>query len=300
MESPHIPVLLEEVKGAFDGIQEGIFVDCTLGFGGHSEAILSQNPQLHLIGIDQDPQAIDFARRRLAPFGDRICIKRGRFSDIVPQLKGEQISALLADIGISSLQIDSRERGFSFDSDRLDMRMNPEAELDAYRVVNHYSQQDLERILREYGEVREYRRMADLILSHRPFESAKAFSELIAKHFHAKKIHPATLAFQAIRIEVNDELGELHRLLEAIEFLHPSKALIGIISFHSLEDRIVKKRFQKWSKQCICPPQAPRCECGGDHALGEIVTKKPIIAKGEEIARNPRSRSAKLRFFRFR
>ena len=300
MKSPHIPVLLEEVKRAFNGVNEGLFVDCTLGFGGHSEAILSQHPRLHLIGIDQDPQAIDFAQKRLAPFGDRVRFKRGRFSDVVPQLREEKISGLLADIGISSLQIDSGERGFSFDSDRLDMRMNPQEKLDAYQVVNHYSLQDLERILREYGEVREYRKMADLIVSNRPFESAKTLSDLIAKHFHAKKIHPATLAFQAIRIEVNDELGELHRLLEAVASLHPSKALVGIISFHSLEDRIVKKRFQEWSKGCICPPQAPRCLCGGDHALGEIVTKKPIIAQGEEIARNPRSRSAKLRLFRFR
>jgi len=183
------------------------------------------------------------------------------------------------------------------------MRMDAKHDLDAYQVVNRYTKAQLEDIFNHYGEVREYKKLADIIVKQRevkPFASAKELSAFIAKNLYAKKIHPATLAFQAIRIEVNDELGELKELLHSIKNLNLSNCLVAIISFHSLEDRIVKQVFREWSKRCICPPEVMRCLCGNDHAIGKVVTKKPIIPTGEEIAKNPRSRSSKLRIFHIR
>ena len=210
---------------------------------------------------------------------------------------------ILADIGVSSLQLDDPGRGFGFTSDVLDMRMDRSQPLTAYEVVNHYAKADLERIFREYGEVREYKKAADLIVKRRmqkPFESARELAEFAASHLHARKIHPATLLFQAIRIEVNDELGELKRLLQNIRDLNLSNTTVAIISFHSLEDRIVKQTFREWSKGCICPKEAMRCTCGGDHAYGKIITKNPITAGEKELEQNPRARSAKLRIFQTR
>lgn len=301
MDIPHIPVLYDEVKEVYGQIEEGVIVDCTLGYGGHSELILQSNPNIKLIGIDQDDEALNFSKKRLAPFADRVTFYKGRFSDMINQIPEiDQIRGILADIGVSSLQLDKLERGFGFDSPTLDMRMNPSNPLSAYEVVNSYPQDVLERIFREYGEVREWRKAANLIVQQRaekPFESAKELADFLAKHLKSPKIHPATLPFQGIRIEVNDELGELKRLLESIRKLNIHKCLVGIISFHSLEDRIVKTYFKEWSKSCICPPQAMRCMCGNNHAFGKIITKKPIEATKKEIHENPRSRSAKLRVF---
>ncbi len=301
MKIPHIPVLPSEVEAIFSDINEGYIVDCTVGYGGHSELILASNPHIKMICIDQDEEALAFSKKRLACYHDRVIFVKGRFSSVIKEFKGYDIKGILADIGVSSLQLDKMSRGFSFDSETLDMRMDSNASLDAYQVVNHYSREELETIFKVYGEVREYRKLADLIVKKREekfFESAKELSEFIAKHLYAKKIHPATLAFQAIRIEVNDELGELKELLDSIKNLKLSKCLVAIISFHSLEDRIVKQTFREWSKSCICPPEVMRCLCGNDHDSGKIVTKRPIIPTGEEIAKNPRSRSSKLRVFR--
>jgi 16S rRNA (cytosine1402-N4)-methyltransferase len=298
---PHIPVLQEEVKEAFSHIDEGVVVDCTMGYGGHSEAILKQNPNIRLIGIDRDETAIAFSKERLAPYGERVTIKKGRFSDVTKELDPTQIRGVLADIGVSSLQLDDASRGFGFASETLDMRMDKHQELSAYDVVNHYDKKRLEKIFREYGEVREYKKAADIIVARRlekPFESAKELADFLAKHLHARKIHPATLIFQAIRIEVNDELGELKRLLQNIRDLNLSNTTVAIISFHSLEDRIVKQTFRAWAKGCICPPEAMRCVCGGTHAYGKVVTKNPITAGEKELEQNPRARSAKLRIFR--
>ncbi len=298
---PHIPVLYKEVSDAFSDIRKGTIVDCTLGYGGHSEALLKAHPDIHLIGIDQDKTAIDFSKERLAPFGDRVTFLHGRFSDMIKQVDTKTVRGVLADIGVSSLQLDDADRGFGFHSDKLDMRMSRENPLTAYEVVNHYDRATLERIFKEYGEVREYKKAADLIVKERmkkPFESAKELADFLSKHLYAKKIHPATLVFQAIRIEVNDELGELKRLLESIRNLNLSNTTVAIISFHSLEDRIVKSTFKEWSKSCICPPQAYRCTCGNNHAYGKIITKNPITAGEEELEQNPRARSAKLRLFR--
>lgn len=303
-EIPHVPVLYREVIDAFAPCTEGIIVDCTMGYGGHSSLLLENNVALSLIGIDQDPTAISFSTKRLEPFGERVEIRKGRFSDVIPSVIGEkngQLCGVLADIGVSSLQLDQRERGFSYESDTLDMRMNPDAALSAAEVVNTYSQSALEEILREYGEVTNARKVAETIVQHRPFDSAKALSQAI---FHlmpkGKKIHPSTLVMQAIRIEVNDELGELTRLLDAIENSALKKLRVAIITFHSLEDRIVKNRFSKWAKNCVCPDDAMRCTCGNNNAIGKVITKKPLTAQEDELKANSRSRSAKLRVFEIR
>jgi 16S rRNA (cytosine1402-N4)-methyltransferase len=300
---PHVPVLYREVVDAFHEIESGYIVDCTMGYGGHSSLLLEKLPQISVVGIDQDQTAIDFSTGRLKPFGERMQIRKGRFSqrirDVIEEFGSGNIAGVLADIGVSSLQLDQRERGFSFESDVLDMRMDPTAPLSAADVVNTYSQTELETILRDYGEIKNWRKVADVIVSKRPFASARELADAV-KPFgpKGKKIHPATLVMQAIRIEVNDELGELTRLLDALEAAKCPGAVIAIISFHSLEDRIVKQRFAAWAKSCICPPQAMRCTCGNDHALGKVVSRKPIIAAEDEIKANPRSRSAKLRVFK--
>ncbi len=300
-ETPHIPVLYREVVDAFAPCDKGILVDCTMGYGGHSSLLLDNKPSVSLIGIDQDPTAIAFSSQRLAPYDDRVEIRQGRFSEVAREVmreNGKKICGILADIGVSSLQLDQRERGFSYESDTLDMRMNPNAELSASEVVNEYSQGALETILREYGEVTNARKVAETIVQRRPFASAKELSQAI---FHlmpkGKKIHPSTLVMQAIRIEVNDELGELTRLLDAIESSSIKHLSVAIITFHSLEDRIVKNRFSKWSKNCICPDDAMRCTCGNNHSIGKVITKKPLTAQDDELRANSRSRSAKLRIF---
>jgi 16S rRNA (cytosine1402-N4)-methyltransferase len=272
-----------------------------MGYGGHTSLLLDASSARTLIGIDQDPTAIEFSTKRLQPYGERIEIRQGRFSAVIQDILAEkdtQICGVLADIGVSSLQLDIRERGFSYESDCLDMRMDPHSLLSAYEVVNEYSQTDLERILRDYGEVTNARVVAETIVKRRPFESAKELSNAI---FHlmpkGKKIHPSTLVMQGIRIEVNDELGELTRVLDAIENSSLQRLRVGIITFHSLEDRIVKQRFAQWAKNCICPDDAMRCTCGNNHSIGKVVTKKPLSAQEDELRANSRSRSAKLRIF---
>ncbi|MFA7354271.1 MAG: 16S rRNA (cytosine(1402)-N(4))-methyltransferase RsmH [Sulfurimonadaceae bacterium] len=299
---PHIPVLYREVLEVFSNIEDGVIIDCTMGYGGHSSMILEANPHVKLIAIDQDQTAIDFSTQRLQKYGDRVVIKKGRFSSVIKEIVKEydikKIRGVLADIGVSSLQLDQKERGFSFSSDNLDMRMDKDAPLSAESVVNEYSLHELERIFLEYGELRNYKKIASFIVNNRPFYAAKELGDAL-KHLMpaGKKIHPSTLLMQAIRIEVNNELGELELLLDTIEDAKFPSAKIAIISFHSLEDRIVKNRFGKWSKSCICLSEAMRCTCGNNHSFGKILTKKPIIAKDDELKENPRSRSAKMRVF---
>lgn len=299
---PHIPVLYREVVSAFKDIDEGYIIDCTMGYGGHSSLLLEVNPNIKLIAIDQDQTAIDFSTKRLAVFGDRVSIKKGRFSlviqEILKEINPNEIKGILADIGVSSLQLDQKERGFSYESGTLDMRMDKDSLLNAADVVNEYSVKELEHILLEYGELRNYKKIAAQIVKLRPFHSAKSLSDALKNDMpRGKKIHPSTLLMQAIRIEVNDELGELKNLLKALENVKLQAAKIAIISFHSLEDRIVKKTFSKWSKSCICPAEAMRCICGNNHELGKIITRKPLMAKDDELKENVRSRSAKLRVF---
>ena len=304
MKTPHIPVLLDEVLASFNDVPEGYFVDCTLGYAGHSIEMLTKYPQLKHIGIDRDDEALSFSKNRLMPFSEKSTLYKGTFSTVLPSLKEAPITALLADFGVSSLQLDKMERGFSFNSEILDMRMDAGATLSAYEVVNTYSQDKLEYIFDTYGEVRSYRKLAGVVVEARaksPIQSAKELSE-IAKSVipSGGKIHPATLMFQAIRIEVNNELGEIEGLLDAIEDKHYAGEVVSLITFHSLEDRLVKNRFKKWATACICDPQAMRCTCGKNHALGKALVRKPVTATKEELKINPRSRSAKLRSFRFK
>ena len=257
MQIPHVPVLPGEVVDTFKEIKDGYIVDCTVGYGGHSSLLLASNPDIKMICIDQDDEALAFSKKRLEAYHDRVEFVKGRFSTVIKSFEGYDIRGVLADIGVSSLQLDKESRGFSFESETLDMRMDPAQPLDAYTVVNRYSQKELEDIFHLYGEVREYKKLADIIVQERaikPFESAKELSLFISKHLYAKKIHPATLAFQALRIEVNDELGELKELLKSIKNLNLSNCIVAIISFHSLEDRIVKQSFKEWSQRCVCPP----------------------------------------------
>jgi 16S rRNA (cytosine1402-N4)-methyltransferase len=301
---PHIPVLYREVVSAFEDIDDGIIIDCTMGYGGHSSLLLDAYPNIKLIAIDQDQTAIDFSTKRLQKYQDRVEIKKGRFSlvikDVIAKYGVENIKGILADIGVSSLQLDEKSRGFSYESDNLDMRMDVDAQLDAQMVVNEYSSSELERVLKEYAELKNYKKIASFIVKNRPFFSAKELSDA-TKHLmpRGKKIHPATLLMQGIRIEVNDELGELKSLLKSIEDAKFVDAQVAIISFHSLEDRIVKQTFSRWSKNCICPNDAMRCTCSRDNALGKIITKKPITAQDDELKSNPRSRSAKMRIFHY-
>ncbi len=298
LDTPHIPVLLNETVNLFKDIKEGYFVDCTLGFGGHSEAMLERYPHIKLIGIDQDKDAMEFAKKRLAKYSDRVEFINKRASDALKELKGLNITGILADIGVSSFQLDNPERGFTFDSDTLDMRMNKEQDFSAKDVVNFYSREDLERILKEYSEDRRYKKIADFIIKNRPITSNRELSEVLMKAGLKDKKQLAPI-FQAIRIEVNNELNELENILYESEKLAKNGTILGIITFHSLEDRIVKNRFKEWAKKCICPPEAIRCECGNNNQKGIILTKKPITATKEEIQKNPRSRSAKLRGFMF-
>ena len=301
---PHIPVLLSQVINGFTSIKEGVVIDCTLGYAGHSSAILEHYPNIKLIGIDRDDEALAFSKKRLEKYADRVTLLKGSFSQLLKEIDFSNVTALLADFGVSSLQLDKKERGFSFDSSILDMRMDQKSSFSAYDVVNSYSQEMLEQIFKDYAESREYKKVAAAIVKQRAqaaITSNKELSELIAKTIKGKgKIHPATLFFQAIRIEVNKELEEIKSLLDTLEEKQPKGATIALITFHSLEDRLVKQRFRKWSKRCICPPEAFRCSCGNNNNLGVELNKKPITATKEEIKQNPRSRSAKLRLFQFK
>jgi len=297
---PHIPVLLNETLNLYKKNMKnsGYFVDCTLGFGGHSEAILENFPNIKLIGIDQDIEAMEFAKKRLSKYANRVEFINKRASEALKDLMGLDISGVLADIGVSSYQLDNKDRGFTFDADTLDMRMNKNQKFSAYDVVNFYDRKGLEEIFKKYAEERQYKKIADIIIKNRPINSNKELIDILGKGGIRDKKRLAPI-FQAIRIEVNNELKELENILENVEKLAKNGTILEIITFHSLEDRIVKNQFKKWAKKCICPPEAFKCECGGNNQKGVILTKKPITATKDEIKSNPRSRSAKLRGFKF-
>ena len=262
---PHIPVLFNEVIDTFKELQDGYIIDCTLGYGGHSLGLLESDPNIKLICNDQDDEALAFSKNRLKKYEDRIIFNKGNFKDVIEKFKDKNIVGILADIGVSSLQLDKKERGFGFLSDTLDMRMDQNQSLSANEVVNNYSQADLEYIFKEYGEVKEYKKVASIIVQNRPFYSSKELADFLYKNMHKGKLHPATLPFQGIRIEVNNELGVLKELFEQIQNANFKNTIVSIISFHSLEDRIVKNIFKQWTKKCICPPHVMRCECGNNH-----------------------------------
>jgi 16S rRNA (cytosine1402-N4)-methyltransferase len=302
LKIPHEPVLLREVLANFSSEEEGYFIDATLGYGGHSSAILENSPNIHLIGIDRDITAINFSKERLKKFENRFTLIHGKFSEkieeIILNFKDKPILGVLADIGVSSLQLDVEERGFSFNSGNLDMRMDQTSTLTAERVVNSYSQYELEKIFSDFGEMKNSKKIAKALVEKRPFISGKELASFMEKLEKRKGggNHPATQLFQAIRIEVNGELEELESFLNSVKRLENSK--IGVITFHSLEDRIVKELFREWSRSCICPQEAFKCNCGNNHQIGKVITKKPLSAQNDEISKNRRSRSAKLRVFK--
>jgi len=193
----------------------------------------------------------------------------------------------------------TKKRGFGFTSETLDMRMDQNQELTASQIVNEYSQKELEKIFKEYGEVKEYKKVASLIIQNRPFTSSKELADFLSKNMFKGKLHPATLPFQGIRIAVNNELGVLEELFDQIENANFKNTKVAVVSFHSLEDRIVKTVFKKWTMKCICPSHIERCECGNNHQKGKVLTRKPIIPTAKEIKINARSRSSKMRIFKF-
>ena len=299
----HTPVLVEEIR-SYLPTAEATVGDFTVGGGGHAYAFLSSHPNLRLIGVDCDAEAIEAAQRRLRVFEGRFELHRSSFAEAAYRLKesGTRIHFILADLGFSSFQIDTPQRGFSFlHEGPLDMRMNANTGTTAAHIVNRKSERELTRIIKQYGEEPFALKIAGRIAVERrrsPFKTTTALAECvkrtIPKKRHSRRIHPATKTFQALRIAVNDEIGELESLLQcAIDLLH-SGGRIAVISFHSLEDRPVKRKFREWEYPCRCPTDLPRCVCGLKPRVRRL-HRKVIQATGREIASNPRARSAKLR-----
>ena len=306
MEFHHTPVLLQEVLTLLQPSRGGVFVDGTLGGGGHAEAVLRQLPLSgKLIGIDRDNEALAAASARLAAFGERFTALHGNFFEmqtLLAEIGIAQVNGILLDLGVSSYQLDTPERGFSYHNDApLDMRMDKGAALTARDVVNTYSEEALTRILFAYGEERFAKRIAERIVNIRkenPIESTAQLADLVKSaipgKFRNEPQHPARRTFQAVRIEVN---GELDGLREAVQHAHDLLQTGGrlcIITFHSLEDRIVKQAFRTFERPCTCPPSAPVCICG-KVPTARILTKKPLTCSQEEAAANSRSLCAKLR-----
>ncbi|MFC2156405.1 16S rRNA (cytosine(1402)-N(4))-methyltransferase RsmH [Acidobacteriota bacterium] len=291
-EKNHIPVLLEETIEFLDGDGSGIFIDCTVGLGGHAKEILKKHPGCQLIGLDLDEKALLKARDNLQPFAERISLYHSDFRYLPDlNLDFKNIRGLLIDLGISSYQLDSPERGFSFSQEGpLDMRMDLRNKFTAHKIVNKFSESQLNQILFKYGELKQARRLAREIVSRRKINKIETTTELrriveeICRWRPQKgKIHPAAKVFQALRIEVNQELKNLGEFLEKTIHLLSSGTRIVVISFHSLEDRIIKQTFNRLASSEECPPCL------------KILTKKPIVPSEGEVAANSRSRSAKLR-----
>lgn len=305
MKFEHTPVLLNECIDALDIKPDGIYVDCTLGGGGHSYYIAQKLGNGRLIGIDQDTDAIEFASQRLKEFSDKIIIVNNNFSNILDVLKNlgiHKVDGILIDLGVSSFQLDTAHRGFSYNLDSdLDMRMNKDADFTAKDVVNNYEKSDLVRVFREYGEERYSESIARLIVKTReikPIETTFELVDIIKKAMPSKALkekgHPAKRVFQAIRIEVNKELDVLKSVLtDAFESLNQG-GVLAVITFHSLEDRIVKQYFNELARGCICPKEFPICICKNEPKI-KFVSKKGILPSNEEIEHNKRSKSAKLR-----
>ncbi len=301
----HISVLLHECIDNLNIRPDGIYLDGTLGMGGHSFEIASRLTEGRLIGIDRDETAIERAGRRLAPFGDKVTLVHGNFSDaaaILNSLGIEGVDGMLFDLGVSSPQLDEAERGFSYMLDApLDMRMDGSAALTAGEIVNTWDENRLNRILWDYGEERYARRITAAILkrrAERPIETTQELVDVIRAAMPAaalrEKQHPAKRTFQAIRIAVNDELGAIAAMMDSAPDKLNKGGRLCVISFHSLEDRIVKSGIQAREHGCTCPREAPVCTCGFVQTL-RSVTRKPILPSAEELEHNPRSRSAKLR-----
>ena len=301
----HVSVLLDECIEGLNIKPDGIYVDGTLGGAGHSSQIAKRLTTGRLIGIDRDPVALKAASERLAPYMDRVTLVHSNFCEIksvLQELNIPGVDGILLDLGVSSPQLDDAQRGFSYMADApLDMRMNSGDALSAYTVVNTWSQEELKRILYDYGEERYAPQIASAICRRRiekPIETTLELVDVIRSAMPAaalrEKQHPAKRSFQAIRIAVNDELGSVEQVMrDAIPCLNPGGRL-AIITFHSLEDRIVKNGMTNASKGCTCPPNFPVCVCGKKPQV-KLISRKPIVSGDEELERNPRARSAKLR-----
>jgi len=301
----HISVLLQECLDGLAIKPDGIYLDGTLGGAGHSSHIVQRLTTGRLIGIDRDPVALEASGKRLEPYQDRVTLVHSNFCEmaqVVKDLGLTGVDGILLDLGVSSPQLDDGERGFSYMADApLDMRMNGEDTLTAYTVVNTWPQDELKRILFDYGEERYAPRIASAICRRRedkPIETTLELVDVIRAAMPAQalreKQHPAKRSFQAIRIAVNDELGSVEKAMaDAIPLLNPGGRL-AVITFHSLEDRIVKNAMAEAAKGCTCPPNFPVCVCG-KKPIVKLISRKPIVATEEELEVNPRSRSAKLR-----
>ena len=301
----HVSVLLDECIQALNIKPDGIYVDGTLGGAGHSSQIAARLTTGRLIGIDRDPKALKAAGERLAPYADRVTLVHSNFSqldEVLDNLGIAGVDGILLDLGVSSPQLDEAERGFSYMADApLDMRMNSEDTLSAYEVVNTWPREELRRILYEYGEERYAPQIAAAIDRRRAEKPIATTLELVDVIRSAmppaalrEKQHPAKRSFQAIRIAVNDELGAVGRVLEVAVPKLNKKGRLAIITFHSLEDRLVKNGMASNAKGCTCPPSFPVCVCGNKPKV-KLISKKPIVSGSEELERNPRARSAKLR-----
>ena len=306
MGAPHRPVLLRETIELLRPEQGGLFIDGTLGLGGHSEAILEAAGEARVIGIDRDREALKFATERLARFGERFRGVHANFREmarVAAELGAREVRGILVDLGVSSLQFDAADRGFSFRQDApLDMRMDAESDEEtAADLLAHLSEEEIARIIFEYGEERRSRRIARWIVEKRergePIRRTRELAELVARAVGWRKtehIHPATRTFQALRIAVNRELEGLGEFVEsAIDLLEGDGRFVAI-SFHSLEDRVMKQVLRRLSGHCECPPRIPVCVCGARRAV-EVLIRRPITPSEIEIEENPRARSAKLR-----
>ncbi len=304
-EFHHLSVLPGEVIELLNPVDGNLYIDGTLGGGGHAALILEKAPAARLIGFDRDPAALVAAAARLAPHGDRVQLVHGNFSDVADKLACLGVAALdgfILDLGVSSHQLDTRERGFSFQQDApLDMRMDTTCGDTAADLVNNLPEQELERIIGNFGEERWSKRIASFIVTARTespivttFRLVDIIKGAVPKAKWDERIHPATRTFQALRIAVNAELASLESgMRDALELLNPGGRAV-IISFHSLEDRIVKHIFREYAEGCTCPRQLPLCVCGRKPRV-KILTGRPVTATGREIDENPRARSAKLR-----
>ena len=297
----HRPVLYQAIINFLEPRKGGFYVDGTLGAGGHAWGILqASSPDGCLLGLDVDPQALALAHKRLASFEDRVIIRQASYRTLEGQLRDlgwEGVDGILLDLGVSSMQLDTPERGFSFQTDApLDMRFDPNTALTAADLVNSLSEEKLADILYQYGEERRSYQVARAIIRARPIYTTQELAQVVATATHSGKpgMHPATRTFQALRIAVNDELDALESVLpQAISWLNPGGRL-AVISFHSLEDRIVKQFFRKESQDCICPPRQPICTCNHKASIKEL-TRRPVYPEEAEIQENPRARSARLR-----
>jgi 16S rRNA (cytosine1402-N4)-methyltransferase len=302
----HTPVLPDEVLAYLQCSRGGIFVDATVGEGGHTEAILKASPRNTVIGIDCDREIIERAQDRLARYGERMTLIHDDFVHLPHILRErtiERVDGLLLDLGVSTFHFQEGRRGFSLHHDGpLDMRMDTRKKLTASDIVNRYPLKEIEQILRGYGEERWAKRIATAIGQARQrgnIKNTSALAEIVARaiprKYHPRRLHPATKTFLALRIAVNEELKKLEEILNNAPLLLTRGGRIGVIAFHSLEDRIVKETFKKMGSACICPPDLPQCICGGKQQVLQIITKQPLTPRAEEVRNNPRARSAKLR-----